>query len=301
MVSKKAFIAPFIFLALLSPITGNTQRQNVDSLRQLLERETIDSNRVTFLWQMAGNMYLFSPDSALFLAQEALALARQINFTEGESRSLGVVANTFLRLGNYPRALEYHLQKLQLEEKRNSPRNLAIVLMNIGVAYVFQEEYRKAIAYYLKSDSVIILHNIEGLKYYIYLNIGDAYDKLDVLDSAFLFYNSALKEAQNIPDDDKIGSALTGLGHIYRKQSNFILSDSSYKQATRYLSAANDDDLLCEVYLGLAKLYELFNKYDQAALYATKSYQIGKGGGFEQRQLDAVTHLSQLYKKFCFF
>ena len=299
MVFKKTLAALFLFLASisLSPIPANAQRQKADSLKQLLEKETVDSNRVTLQWKIAEATYIFSADTALYQAQEALTLARQIGFREGEARALSVVANTFLRLGNYPRALEFHLQKLELEEKRNSPSNLAKVLMNIGVAYVFQDEYRNAIAYYLKSDSVITIHHLDDLKFYIYLNIGDAYDKLNVLDSAFLFYNSALKEARKIQDDNKAGASLTGLGHIYRKQSNFVLSDSSYKQAIRYLSATNDDDLLCEVYLGLAKLYERFARNEEAAVYATASYRVGSSGGFEQRQLDAVTYLSSLYKK----
>jgi tetratricopeptide (TPR) repeat protein len=299
MLSKKNLTAFFIFLMLviLSPVVANAQRQKADSMQRLLEKETIDSNRVTILWRMAGYTYIFNPDTALNLAQNALILARNIGFKEGESRSLGVIANTFLRLGNYPRALEFQLQKLKLEEKRNSPRNLAIVLLNIGVVYVSQEEYRKALDYYIKSDSVIAAHNIEDLKFSSSLNIGDAYDKLDILDSAFLFYNTSLKEAQKLKDEDFIGASLIGLGHIYRKQSNFLLADSSYKMAIKPLAAANDDDLLCEVYLGLAKLYEMFKKENEAAIHATTSYQIANKGGFEQRQLDAVTFLSRLYKK----
>ena len=294
---KPLSISFIVLICILSPVLSNAQRQKADSLKQLLEKETIDSNRVTLQWKIAEATYIYSADTALLQAQEALTLARQISFKEGEARSLSVVANTFLRLGNYPRALEFHLQKLELEEKRNSPRNLAIVLMNIGVAYVLQDQYRKAITYYIKSDSVITRHDIGNLKFYIYLNLGDAYDKLDVLDSGFLFYTAALKEGLKVQDDDRIGSAFTGLGHIYRKQSNFLLSDSSYKQAIHYLSLANDDDLLCEVYLGLAKLYELFKKNEQAAAYAATSYQIAKRGGFEQKQLDVVTYLSLLYKK----
>lgn len=295
----KKFFGKILLLGLLISISthGNAQRQKADSIKILLGKETVDSNRVTLMWQMAAATYLFNPDTALVEAQEALALARNIGFQEGESRSLGVIANTFLRLGNYPRAMEYNLKKLKLEEKRNKPKNLASVLMSIGVVYVSQEEYRNALSYYFKSDSVISHDNIESLKFSSNLNIGDAFDKLDILDSAFLFYNSALKEARKLQDDDLIGAAYTGLGHVYRKQSNFILSDSSYKLAITHLEAATDDDLLCEVYLGLAKLYEAFNKNDEAAKYATTSFMIGKKGGFEQRQLDAVTYLAILYKK----
>ncbi len=287
----------FVLLLFSSSAVIFAQKQKADSIQKLLTTETIDSNRVKLLWRMADYSNIFNPDTALYLAQEALNLAKKIKFTEGESRSLGIIANTFLKIGNYPRALEFNLQKLKVEEKRNTPRNLASVLMNIGAVYVFQDEYRKALNYYFKSDSVIEFYKIVSLKFYSYLNIGDAYDKLNVIDSAFLFYNSSLKEAEKLQNDNLIGASLTGLGHIYRKQSNFLKSSDSYKAAIIHLKAATDDDMLCEVYLGMAKLYDDFSKPDSAAIHATESYQIAKNDGFESRQLDAAKFLSQHYKQ----
>src|SRR5574338_25347 len=120
-----------ILLFFCFAISSFSQKQKADNLRNSLELAKADTDRVRLMWQLANVLYTNDPDTSLGLAQEAYYLAKRINYVEGESRSLGILASTFRILGNYPRALALNLEKLQLEEKRNVPRNLASVLMNI--------------------------------------------------------------------------------------------------------------------------------------------------------------------------
>src|SRR5438045_7721046 len=128
------------------------QKQTFDSLNAKLAREKVDSNRVTLMWMMADASNLYAPDTSLRLAEDALHLAQKIKFVEGESRSLGILAVALREMGNYQKSLEFFLQKLQIEEKRNSPRNLASVLINIGIVYVYLEQYPEALSYYRRAD-----------------------------------------------------------------------------------------------------------------------------------------------------
>ncbi len=264
---------------------------------QLLSKEKVDSNRVKLLFDFANLIYRSNPDTALTIGQDALTLAKNIKSIEWESKSLGVIASTFSKIGNYPRALDYNLQKLRIEEKRSIPANLAGVLMNIGTVYTFQEEYRKALEFYNKSDSVITANNLPArFKYAVYLNIGDAYDKLNVLDSAAFNYSQSLRKANELKNDNSIGSSLTGLGHIFRKQSNFLVAKHHYHSAIKFLQTTGDDDLLCEVHLGLASLFHMMNKSDSSIYHAKTSYRIAKQDGFLSRQLDAAKFLTIAYK-----
>ena len=97
-------------------VNASAQKPVADSLRVLLAKATTDTNRVTLLWNMASASNIYNPDTALLLSQEALYLAQKIKFAEGESRALGVLANSFLKIGNYPKALESYLKKLKIEE-----------------------------------------------------------------------------------------------------------------------------------------------------------------------------------------
>jgi tetratricopeptide (TPR) repeat protein len=291
---KGYFLLFFLFLLLTNL---SAQKSRADSLGRLLEKEKKDSNRVRLMWQLASAVNNYNPDTALQLSQKALYLAKSISYTEGESRSLGILANTFLKIGNYPRALELNFQKLQLEEKRNKPRNRASVLMSIGVVYVLQDEYRKALEYYSKADSVGAQYGIDEFKYNFFLNSGDAYDRLNISDSAFMYFSKSLEVAKTLNDAELIGASMTGLGHSYRKLGNSVESLLNYQNGIKYLTEANDDEVLCEAALGLASLYQKLNKNDSAGRYATLSLSIAKKDGFLSMELDAAEFLTGHYKK----
>src|SRR5436190_5819050 len=274
-----------------------SQKTKADSLQNALVKESEDSSKVRLMWQLANTVYTFNPDTALQLAQDALYLASRINYIDGQSRSLGVLATTFRVMGNYPRALELNLQKLQLEEKRKTPRNLASVLISIGIIYVFQEEYYKALEYYSKANSVTIKNNIEDIKYNVALNIGDAYNRLNISDSAYLYFNKSLEIAKARDDGDLIGTSMTGLGHSYMKLGNYSQSLLNYQTAIKLLQEAEDDETLCEASLGIAKLYDELNQADSAKRYAALSLSIAKKDGFLSSEYDAAEFLTDHYKK----
>ena len=283
-------------MGLILPGRVQAQKARADSLTRLLAMEKTDSNRVTLMWKIASATSVFNPDTALTVGFEALSMARKIGFTEGESRATGILANTFLKIGNYPKALELNIDKLKIEEKRHVPANLASVLMNIGIVYALQEEYARALAYYSRADSIIQRDNVEVLKYNIALNTGDTYERLGESDSAFRYFTLSLALARQLGDGDLIGTSMTGLGHIYRKTGQFILSRDHYKWAIQYLEEAKDDEVLCEATLGMARLFENARRYDSAGYYAARSLQVAKGGGFLGAELKAAEFLTDHYR-----
>ncbi len=284
-----------VFLIYSEPLAA--QKPRADSLLRELEKENADSTRVTQLWHLASATSVFNPDTALTIGFEALSLARKINYTEGESRSNGILANTFFKIGNYTKALELNIEKLKIEEKRNVPGNLASVLMNIGIVYALQEEYPRALEYYRQADSIIQMYNVDRLKYNIALNTGDTYDRLNQSDSAYRYFSLSLDLAREDGDGDLIGTSLTGLGHSYRKMGRFKESMENYEAAIGYLKAAGDDEMLCETTLGLARLFEDTKQYDSASHYAGLSLAVAKSGKFLSKELDAAEFLTEHYKK----
>ncbi|MFM2361107.1 MAG: hypothetical protein RLZZ316_9 [Bacteroidota bacterium] len=293
---------PLIFLLFLccyffyAPVTGLAQKHKADSLMALLAVENTDSTRVKMLWKLSDYVSIYNPDTALVIAQQAYYLARSIKYTEGESRSLGIVANSFIKMGNYPRALDINLQKLKLEEKRNTPRNLASVLMNIGIVYTYLDDYTNALKYYYQSDSVLKANNITELEYYVNLNVGDAYNRLNKTDSAYKYFNQSLVLAQRLSDGDLTGTSMTGLAHVFLKRKELDAAQTNYQQAIILLEAANDDEVLGEASLGLANLYQQKNKTDSAIYYARFSRQVANRGGFLTHEQKATAFLTSQYQ-----
>ena len=290
--------AIYILLFTLLCFTASfSQTPVADSLNALLKTEKIDSNKVRLMWLYASEINNSNPEESILLSQKAVYLARAINYTEGLSRSLGVLANGFIKIGNYPQALEYNLQKLKIEEKRNKPRNMGSVLMSIGIVYVQEQEFEKAIIYYRKSDSIITVNKIDALIYQSKINLGDAFDKLNMLDSAYHYYNLSLQIATAFKNIDFVGTSMIGLGHYFRKKRNFDSSAYYYRTAIMHLTSVSDDFALCETTLGFAKLFQQTNQADSAEYYARLSSSISKQGNFLSNELEAAAFLKNYYRQ----
>ena len=285
-----------VLLSLFYFTSSFAQNRKADSLHALLVNEKSDTGRVILMWNLADVVSTYKPDTALQIAQQALFIAKNIKYKEGESRSLGITAEIFRKIGNYPKALDFNLRKLKIEETRQNQYNLASVLMNIGIVYVFQEDYREGLKYYFQADSIITTHNIGSFKYNIALNVGDAYYRLNMTDSAYVYFNHSLQIARQLGDGDLIGTSMTGMGHCYLSENDYPFALLNYQTALRYLRAANNDDIFCEAALGLARLFEKMNKIDSAIHYASVSLAIAKKDGFLTHELDATELLVSYYK-----
>src|SRR5688572_10833440 len=94
------WMKPLLCILLLSGMLRISQAQNItridsfsqilspvieDSLRRLLSVSGDDSNRVLLLHQLSYPILFSRPDSAMYIAQEGLKLARQINYKKGEA------------------------------------------------------------------------------------------------------------------------------------------------------------------------------------------------------------------------
>ena len=285
-----------VWILLLMYSHSIAQRQKADSVFRLLQKEKIDTNRVRLMWQQANYTSLYAPDTALGLAQNALYLARTITYTEGESKALGIAANTFLAIGNYSQALAFYLQRLQLEEKRQYAPSLASTTMNIGIVYANTEEYPLALRYYLQADSIISAAKVEEMRYKIALNIGSLYDRMERPDSSLYHFNRAMVIARLQDDSAGMAIAMVGLGNSYRQMKMPDLAIRFYRDALDPLQAATEEDILCEATMGLAKVYESKGLLDSAGFYAEKSLDIAKRSDFLARELTATEFLAQIAK-----
>ena len=286
-----------VFIFLFLPLGLQAQKDIVDSLYQKLYSEKTDTNRVKLMCDIGYELRVNNPEKALKITSEALSLAKKINYAVGQSKSLGTLAIIFRLIGNFPLALEYNLQRLELVEKTNNQKNLAGVLSNIALVYVNLEEYKMALTYYYKADSVIKqLNGADDVKFTITLNMGDVYDKLNMNDSAFSYFNKSLNIARQIKNTTFEGMSMVGLGNNYLKTDQPLLALANYKSGIVNIKEADNDDLLCEATLGLATLFKKINQKDSALFYARQSLFLAKEDGFLPRHLDAAKFLSVHFK-----
>jgi tetratricopeptide (TPR) repeat protein len=210
-----------------------------------------------------------------------------------------VMATGQYLLGDYPKALNNYMLKLQLEEKRNSSRNYASALNNIGLTYILLADYPNALSYLRRADSTV---NAAGgktraeLENMILVNLGESFYRMNRHDSASYYFSKALIEGRINNDNYYRGAALLGLGNVDAATGDNDAAMGNYRQAYGFLKNGLDDDMLCETALGLANVFKKTGQPDSALSYAMLAFRTGKHDGFLSREFDAASFLSRYYQ-----
>ena len=289
-------ICLFLLLVLIQTTAIRPQTNIIDSLNQLLLNKMPDSSRSLILSKLGGQYMISNPDTALILSQQGLALARQINYTNGEAIGLNQTASVFNITGNYPRALEFFLEALKKSEAIGNPLRIGASLVNIGSVYYYQGDHRLAINYTLKAKELFERSGNKPNLMNSLLNLGDFYEKWNRLDSARFYTQQAYELAIVLKDTDFTGMTLNNLGNIYTKMGQPVIAMEFYKSGLPNLIQAGDDDALCECSLGMAKLFQKSGNKDSCVYYARLSMVTAQNGGFTNRILNASNFLSDYYK-----
>src|SRR4051794_35336534 len=101
---KRIFFA--IFLLGATGIVLQAQNVRADSLKQLLEKTSKDTNYVNLLGEIANEYAFMKPDTALVYAKQALDMARDLHYTKGIMGTLTGNGEILRLLGDYPGSLK---------------------------------------------------------------------------------------------------------------------------------------------------------------------------------------------------
>lgn len=244
-----------IAILLLFTNTGHAQQNNVDSIKQLLLRGKQDTARVLLLNNLASYFLGSKPDTALYLAQQGLGQARKIQFVRGEANSLNTIGNVFWITGNYPKALETHLQALKLREGINDKEGMGSSYLNLGNIFSIQGDYKQALYYTFKAKFIFDVTHNDGALCSDLINLGDIYEKSNQLDSARFYSQQAYEIAVRFNYPSGRGVVLGNLGNIYTKMGQPALGMDYYRLSLPDLAVEDYDESICEVTLGMANIY----------------------------------------------
>jgi signal transduction histidine kinase len=283
-----------IFLLLSLHAICNAQTKTIDSLKQLLQTEKQDTSRIRLLKRLSRSYLYSKPDTSLLLCLQGLSLSQDAKFTMGEAFCLEGMADAFDILGNYPESLENYLMSLKIYETINDVNGIRRCLGNLGTVYAEQGEYRRALEYSFKAKEMA-LNNESAMSIHL-LNIGDDYNQLKIFDSAKIYNQKSYELAMRLNNIDIIGCALTNLGETQSGLDEKAVALQYFRRAVPYLQKAEDDDIVCEVYLDIAILFGKTHQPDSSLKYAQLAFAIAKAGGFTKRIYDASIFLTDYYK-----
>jgi signal transduction histidine kinase/Tfp pilus assembly protein PilF len=305
-----------------------------DSLLKVLRTLPQDTQRVLTLNELFKTTLNSEPLKALDYGQQALKLARSIDYKRGVARlsnNLGVwhskrgnyqeslffytqcyamqvelsdsegIANceintgsVFYKMGDYPRALEYYGRALDSYRSLEDTVHLLDAVNNMGSVYMEQGKYPEALQAFM---AAMRLREILGSPSEIAIscmNVGSIYQLEGMLDLAIGFFQRSLELYTKA--DDQFGriAALSSIAEINMVQHHPEKARPLLLVAQTLATKIEDQFGLATVKLGLANLHEMKDNPDSAAIYFHEALAICRKIGRTQGIADALNHLGHL-------
>lgn len=291
------YVSALILLLLLKS-NQLTAQNTIDSLKLQFNKESSDSNKSSILAYLALEYRNKNVDSSIYFAMQGIDFAKKAQFFKGELMNGYLLGESHRIKGNYAKALDISLsilKKSDAGEHKEMQFNFYNLIATIYGSMTDNEKYY----FYLHKMLSLAKENkniSEESLNVLYTNLGDVFEKLNILDSARYYTHLAYDISVKLNDTQGIGLTLNNLGNIHLKLKQPEVAFANYKMSLPFVSDIDEAVTYCEATIGIAKIFEMKKMSDSSLFYANKSFQVAKKTGFSQYILNASAFLADYYK-----
>jgi len=203
----------------------------IDSLKEQLEGAS-GVERVDILNKLSGAYFDQSATAALEYSKEALDLARETGYRQGEAVALRGIGNIYHLLGDYAEALPNYQASLEIEKELNDVSSIAGVLNNIGMLHAVTGEVERALE--VNMEAMNLLEGTDdksGVLRIILNNIGNNYMQLGDYDKSLEFYKRSLTISEEMGDQRGAAFSLSNTALVFQNQGKFDEAVKYYQKA----------------------------------------------------------------------
>lgn len=324
-----SFLLLGLFIILSNIAFGQTDTQTkVQSLYSRLKQTLHDTDRVSAFNDLAWEYQLLGQsDSSLYYSNKVLEQVNLIttskeftlqaqnaklisSFSKSKASAYNNIGLVYDDKGEFPKAMEFFLKALKINEETGDKKRTAGVLSNIGNIYKTQHDFPKALSYFfkaLKINEEIGNKNWEAANLN---NIGIVYMSEEDYFKALSSFLKALEIAKELGNKYGISITQSNIGKIYNHQgdSAFSMGNLSFAKTEKYpkamefyfsslkISEEIGDKHGIAINLGhIGSLYRKQEKYQDAEKYLLQSLALCKELGTLNYLRQIEESLSKLY------
>ena len=222
-----------------------------------------DSNEVKKL-NLYGYKNRFSnPEQTIAYANQAIAMARKIQYTAGEAEGYRIKGIGNFYLNKPDSAIDYYFTARKLFQQINDKMGEANVYNNIGNLYQ-EANYDKALEYFNSAEAIARAVHNDTLIAKINLNKGNIFYHHNKLQEALTFYNQSYQQFTRLGIKESMIICRQDLGVTYYKLGDYKKAEELLLQA---LTDARANDMNSSVASIDSRLFDIYlrqDKFDQA-------------------------------------
>ena len=293
---KKTFLKKSkILLILISSLTCSlsvASQIKKDSLKNIwVNQKKSDSLRFKALKEYYLKNTYSKPEEVILLTEYHYQLGQEKGSVREMASALNERSYAYYIKGNLTTSIEVLEQSINLWERSNEPKNLAVIQSNIGSIYIEQKKYLKAFNSFNASLKIVRDLKLKTSEARILMQIESIYSSLDELDLAAEYYDESLTicVAKKIVRDNQIGQIFFKKAEIYYKKKQYNQAFEYSKNAISEFKNTTNKSALSRCYMLQAKLHNKLLKKELALEYTNTAlsinYELGNNSKIVETQI----------------
>lgn len=322
-------------LAFVSSAWG--QPAVVDSLRQVLRTADTDTARITTLSYIAFHMASVNPDSALFIAQDALKQAVETEFDRGvasannsfgwiyfqsgkldnsiahytealeyfkatgnDLSTMAVLMNmssVYIKMGSLAKALELLTEALPLTEKHPLTDEASATFKNLGIIFRNEGRFDEAIRYLDRSYELNVELGNKSLAADTKVSMNILYQKLNDYENAVRALDDAEALYESIGSQYGLTMVAENRGGLRYKQERYLEALEYFKQARDGFRALGYDADIAYISLEISKTYAQLSRYDESLSVLDDALGLVQASDYKNYIYEILTQKATVYEQ----
>lgn len=256
-----------LLLAVVILLSQDVYSQNVkmvDSLLTTLTTTKSDTSHVRIYIALYFQFSRSDPDSAIGYAQQAKALAEELDFAKGLADACYRLGTAYTNLRHFDMAEREFTRSLAVSESLRDTEDIATVYSGLGKVYIERNEFDRAATAYLKALKLLESTNDRNTEARVLNDLGTLYKRQRRNDRALAYYEEALTIVRKLDFQPGISACLMNIGSVltdlkeYDKALPYLLESLSIKKKI------GDKLGECRGLYSIGSVYRELKRYDEA-------------------------------------
>jgi len=294
----KIFVKYFLsLLLLLSAIKASAQQEKIDSLQKALQVAKHDTDKINTLNNLSWLLQRSEPNKGIDYAEQALKIAKQINFKSGMAGAYHALGSIKANVGDYDKALEFLSKDLYLTTELGNKKGMGTSLNSIGNIYAMRGDYDKALEFYFKA--LVIKEELGDKKGMAsgYGNVGNVLFLKGDNDKALEFYLKDLALFEEMGNKKGMADSYNNIGLVYGQKKEFSKALEYYFKDLEITKELGDKQGEADSYGNIGIVMAEMGSLNKAQEYYLKSFDIRKELEDKQGMADSYNSIGNLYLK----
>ena len=262
--------------------------------------------------------------------EESLSIFRAARDSAGIVAALNLLALAAQDMADYTRALALYAEALDLSRQTNNTRMTGVLLVNEGLMYYEQQDFRRASPLWEEANDIAgrfnyasTLDNLACLammrgdfaraqnllerelqvatqrgdkhgEALTLMDLGEALRRQGELDRAQALLQAALERHQQMSNTIRIGENLVYLAHLARNRGQIDSARDLYEQSVPHLEQSNYTRYLSHVYICIGLVEGTLGRAADALRFLRKGLQIAQQGNHGLCRVEALEDIADL-------